>query len=266
MRPAALASARMAAFKDHFSRVACAYRTFRPRYPPELFSWLARTVARREIALDCGCGNGQASVALAGHFAAVIAVDPGREQIQNAVPHPRVTYRVAPAEETGCSPRSVDLVTAAQALHWFDLERFYREVRRVARDGAVVAAFTYGLLTVDERVDGIIAALYHETLRGHWPAERAHVDAGYRTLPFPFPEIAAPRFAISEEWSLEQLMGYLATWSGVNAYRVSTGGDPLVEVGVALRDEWGPAERRRVSWPLALRAGRIGPTAHGGQG
>ncbi len=266
MKGAPLASRSMAAFKDHFSSVACAYRTFRPGYPPELFSWLAGAVARRETALDCGCGNGQASVALAGHFAAVFAVDPGREQIRNAIPHPRVTYRVAPAEETGCSPRSVDLVTAAQALHWFDLERFYREVRRVARDGAVVAAFTYGLLTVDEQVDRVIAALYHGILRGHWPAERAHVDAGYRTLPFPFPEIPAPRFAISEDWSLDQLMGYLATWSGVNAYRKSTGEDPLVEVAVALRDAWGPDDRRRVSWPLALRAGRIGPTAHGRQG
>jgi ubiquinone/menaquinone biosynthesis C-methylase UbiE len=123
----------MASFKDHFSSVAGAYRTFRPGYPPELFGWLASTVARRDVALDCGCGNGQASVELARHFGAVLAVDPGREQIRNAIPHARVEYRVSPAEETGIADRSVDLVTAAQALHWFDLDRFYPEVRRVAR-------------------------------------------------------------------------------------------------------------------------------------
>jgi SAM-dependent methyltransferase len=255
----------MARFKDHFSGVAGAYRAFRPGYPPELFAWLANTVARRDAALDCGCGNGQASVELARLFGAVFAVDPGREQIRNAIPHERVDYRVAAAEETGIADRSVDLVTAAQALHWFDLDRFYPEVRRVAREGAVVAAFTYGLLTVDERVDQAVGALYAGILDGYWPPERAHVDAGYRTLPFPFTEIAAPSFAISEEWSFEQLMGYLGTWSGVSEYCRRHGEDPLAEIGPALRGAWGSEGRRRVSWPLALRVGRIARASEEGQ-
>ncbi len=252
----------MAAFKDHFSGVAGAYRAFRPGYPPELFAWLAGIVSRRDAALDCGCGNGQASLQLADHFAAVFAVDPGREQIEHARSHPRVAYRVAPAEETGIPDRSVDLVIAAQALHWFDLDRFYPEVRRVARDEAVFAAFTYGLLTIDEPVDRIIGELYGGILGGYWPPERAHVDAGYRTLPFPFPEVPSPDFAISEEWTFEQLAGYLATWSGVSQYRKRTGEDPLRKVEPALREAWGRTEgRRRVSWPLALRAGRVATTA-----
>jgi SAM-dependent methyltransferase len=251
----------MTTFKDHFSGVAGAYRAFRPGYPPELFAWLASAVSRRDAALDCGCGNGQASVALAEHFAAVFAVDPGREQIEHARAHPRVSYRVAPAEDTGIPDRSVDLVVAAQALHWFDLDRFYPEVRRVTRAGAVFAAFTYGLLTVDERVDRVVGALYSEILDGYWPPERAHVDAGYRTLPFPFAEVAAPGFAISEEWTFEQLAGYLATWSGVSQYRRRTGRDPLHEIEPALLEAWGPAEgRRRLTWPVALRAGRVDST------
>jgi SAM-dependent methyltransferase len=250
----------MATFKDHFSGVAGAYRAFRPGYPPALFDWLASTVARREVALDCGCGSGQASVELARHFAAVVAVDPGSEQIRHAIPHARVEYRVAPAEETGVAGRSVDLVTVAQALHWFDLDRFYPEVRRVACDGAVIAAFTYGLLVMDERVDQVIGALCHGILNGYWPPERAHVDSGYQTLPFPFTEIAAPSFAISAEWSFQQLMGYLATWSGVKGYRERCGKDPLAEIRPALLEAWGSEEqRRRVSWPLSLRVGRIAP-------
>ncbi len=247
-------------FRDHFSGVAGAYRAFRPGYPPELFAWLASIVPAHGAALDCGCGNGQASVALAEHFSAVFAVDPGAEQIRHAAPHPRVEYRVAPAEATGLPQGSVDLVVAAQALHWFDLDRFYPEVRRVARAGAALAAFTYGLLTVDERVDAVIARLYRGILRDDWPPERAHVDAGYRTLPFPFAELAAPRFGISEEWTLDRLVGYIGTWSGVNAHRERTGRDPLEEIGPALRGAWGPpAEPRRVSWPLALRVGGIDP-------
>ena len=181
----------------------------------------------------------------------MFAVDPGAEQIRHATPHPRVDYRVAPAEATGLPPASVDLVVAAQALHWFDLDRFYPEVRRVARAGGALAAFTYGLLTVDERVDAVIARLYRGILQDDWPPERAH-------LPFPFPELAAPSFAIAEEWPLERLVGYLGTWSGVNAHRERTGRDPLAEIGPALREAWGPPEEpRRLTWPLALRVGRV---------
>jgi len=247
----------MSGFKDHFSGVAGAYRAFRPGYPPELFAWLAGRCPRRDLALDCGCGNGQASLALAEHFAAVLAIDPGAEQVRHATAHPRVTYRVAPAEATGAAGGSVDLVVAAQALHWFDLDRFWPEVRRVARPGAVVAAFTYGLLTVDAPVDAVVGRLYVETLRGFWPPERAHVDDGYRSLPFPFEPIAPPPFAISERWGVDRLLGYLATWSGVTSRDKATGGDVLAEVAPALRRAWGGEAEKVITWPLALRVGMV---------
>jgi len=247
----------MAGFKDHFSGVAGAYRAFRPGYPPELLAWLAGLCPRRELALDCGCGSGQASVALAEHFAAVLAVDPGAEQVRHATAHPRVTYRVAPAEATGAASGSVDLVVAAQALHWFDLDRFWPEVRRVARPGAVMAALTYGLTTVDQPVDRVVGRLYAETLRGHWPPERAHVDAGYRTLSFPFEPIEPPAFALTERWGVERLLGYLATWSGVTSRDQVTGGDVLAEVEPDLREAWGGEAEKVITWPLALRVGRV---------
>ncbi len=245
-------------FKDHFSGVAGAYRGFRPRSPPALFRWLAEVAPRTEVALDVGCGSGQAAVGLAEHFQRVHAIDPSAEQIRNAIPHPRVAYSVAPAEETGLPPRSVDLAIAAQALHWFDLDRFYPELRRVARDGAVFAAVTYGLTRVDEEVDRVVDRLYHETLEGYWPPERRHVDAGYRTLPFPFPELEAPALAIEERWPLDRFVGYLATWSGVTEYRRRTGVDPLAALEPELRRAWGtPEAPLQISWPLAVRAGRI---------
>ncbi len=247
----------MAGFQDHFSGVAGAYRAFRPGYPPALFDWLAGRCPRRGLALDCGCGNGQASVALAGRFERVLAVDPGAGQIAQATAHPRVEYRVAPAEATGAADGSVDLVVAAQALHWFDLERFWPEVRRVARPGGAVAAFTYGLLTVDPEVDGVIGHLYFDLLRGHWPPERAHVDAGYRTLSFPFEALAAPDFFIPELWGVGWLLGYLATWSGVTARDKATGGDVVAEVAADLRAAWGAEAEKEVRWPLAVRAGRV---------
>ncbi|WP_306533747.1 class I SAM-dependent methyltransferase [Geobacter sp.] len=245
-------------FKDYFSEKSDAYRSYRPGYPPELFAWLAGLPAQRDAALDCGCGTGQASVALAEHFARVYAVDPSAGQVGSAMPHERVEYRVAPAEETGLPDTSVDLVIAAQALHWFDFDRFYPEVRRVAREGAVFAAFTYGLLAINGEIDGIIGRFYRDVIGPYWPPERAHVDSGYQTLPFPFPDIEPPTFAMTAHWELEHLMGYFETWSAVKEYRRLKGDDPLELVAGELAAAWGdPVLVRRVSWPLVLRVGRV---------
>lgn len=246
-------------FKDHFSAVAAGYQAFRPGYPPALFEWLAGVTPSRERAVDLGCGSGQASVALAARFDEVIGIDPSAEQIARAEPHPRVRYRVAPAEATGLPDACADLVIAAQALHWFDPERLHPELSRIARPGAVFAAFTYDLCRVSSPVDEVVDRLYRGVLGPYWPPERAHVDVGYRTLPFPWPEITAPSLAIEESWTLDRFLGYLGTWSAVSVYRTKTGGDPLALVMSGLRATWGPpGERRRVTWNLTIRAGRIG--------
>lgn len=245
-------------FKDHFSQVSDAYRAFRPAYPGALFSWLAEVAPRRDVALDCGCGTGQAAVALAPHFARVYGVDPSANQIEKAIPHEKVIYRVAPAEATGLPDASQDLIIAAQALHWFDLDRFYPEVRRLARPEAVFAAFTYDLMSIDEEIDAITHHLYYEILGRYWPPERRHVESGYRTLPFPFAELTPPKLAMTAEWQLDHFLGYLSTWSAVKEYRNQTGENPLEETGAQLRAVWGASERVKcVSWPLSVRAGRV---------
>ncbi|KIE43178.1 class I SAM-dependent methyltransferase [Geobacter anodireducens] len=246
-------------FKDYFSDTSDAYRTYRPDYPDGLFEWLAGLPPRRDAALDCGCGTGQASVALARYFPRVHAVDPSADQIANAISHEGVVYRVAPAEQTGLPGASVDLVVAAQALHWFDFDRFYLEVRRVGRPGSVFAAFSYGLLSIDADLDRIIGRFYHEVIGPYWPPERTHVDNGYRAIPFPFPEITAPPFAMEARWELEHLIGYLETWSAVREYRRRRGVDPLAALARKVRNAWGaPEVTRTIAWPLVLRVGRIG--------
>lgn len=245
-------------FKDHFSQLADAYRAFRPDYPEEMFRWLAQAAPRRDSALDCGCGTGQATVALARYFQAVYGVDPSAEQIGRAVGHERVRYLVAPAEATGLPEGSQDLVIAAQALHWFDLERFYGEVRRVARPGGVFAAITYGLFTLAPELDRVLLRLYRDILGDYWPPERRHVDAGYTTLPFPFAEIQPPEFAMTAAWRFDHLLGYLSTWSAVKEYRARTGDDAVLAVTDELRAAWGdPEETKPVAWPLSIRAGYI---------
>ena len=244
-------------FKDHFSVAAGEYDRFRPRYPAELIDFLAAAAPAREFAWDCATGTGQAAVALATRFSHVRATDASGAQIAHAVRHPKVKYAVAPAENCGLEDHCADLVTVAQALHWLDLEAFYAEVRRVARPGAVVAAWTYSLADADPAVDPLVAAFY-EAMAPWWPPERVHVEDGYRSLYFPFEPIAAPEFEIREAWPLQRLLGYFSTWSGVNRCRRETGEDPIAALGRQLAAVWGdPATPRPVRWPLHLRVGRV---------
>lgn len=241
-----------------FSSVAREYANFRPGYPLGLFTWLASQVPRHETVWDCGCGSGQASVALAAHFGAVIATDANAQQIAAATPHPRVSYRVAPAEASGLDPASADLITVAQALHWFDVAAFYREARRVARPGALLAAWTY---TIPEPAEPQVRAAFDDFYRTvvgpYWPPERRHVESRYTTLDFPAPRVAVPDFQLSVQWPLAQLLGYFSSWSATARYRAATGGDPVAILEQVLAPLWGPPARRMtVHFPLTMLATR----------
>jgi SAM-dependent methyltransferase len=242
-------------FKDHFSAQAAEYAKFRPRYPEELFRYLATATPSNELAWDCATGNGQAAVALAETFERVIATDASEKQIANAERYPRVEYRIAPAEESGLDASSVDLVTVAQALHWFDLERFYAEVRRVLKPQGVIAAWAYKLATVSPKIDTVVNHYYSDVVGAYWPTERGLVEK-FEELPFPFPEIAAPPFEMVAEWSVEHLVGYLRTWSATQRFMAERKRDPLEVVEEELRSEWGDSARR-VVWPLTVRVGRL---------
>lgn len=247
------------AFPDHFSRVATDYSTFRPHYPASLFEALAAVVPNRDCVWDCAAGTGQASVPLAERFVQVVATDASALQLARATPHPRVHYAAATASSVPLRAGSVSLVTVAQALHWFDVDAFYREVRRVLVPGGVLAVWSYGLVRVEGNaaVERLIDEFSERTLGAWWPAERQHVHAGYATLAFPFSRIALPAFDMAATWHLEHLLGYLGTWSSVSAKRRAEGTDPLEEFGRALRAAWGDAPTLVLRWPLTLLAGRV---------
>jgi SAM-dependent methyltransferase len=246
-------------FTDHFAPVAAAYAGFRPTYPAALFAWLAKIAPGRALAWDCATGSGQAACDLAAHFERVVATDASAAQIAAAVSHPRVEYRIAPAEASGLPEASVDLITVAQALHWFDLDRFYLEARRVLKPGGVLAAWTYGVPTVaGEAVNAQVRRFYWETVGPYWPPERRQVESGYRTLPFPFAEREVPEFRMEAFWSLPELLGYFRSWSATARYLAHRGHDPVAALEPELAPLWGtPGARRRIVWPLATRVGQI---------
>jgi len=183
----------LSAFKDHFSSASDRYAAFRPDYPAALYAWLAGLSTARDTAWDCATGSGQAALGLAPHFRRVVASDASAEQIRHAGPHPGIEYRVAPAEASGLADRSVDLVTVAQAAHWFDLPRFYAEVARVLKPGGVLALWGYGRMVLPGDMDAPFRRFYGETVGPYWPPERALIDDAYRSLDFPFAEIQPRR-------------------------------------------------------------------------
>jgi SAM-dependent methyltransferase len=244
-------------FKDHFSSASDRYAAFRPDYPAALYAWLAGLCREHETVWDCATGSGQAAMGLAAHFRRVLATDASAEQIRHAAPHPQVAYRVAPAEASGLAEGSVDLVSVAQAAHWFDLPRFYAEATRALKPGGVLALWGYGRMELPGELDAPFLRFYAETVGPYWPPERALIDDRYRNLDFPFAEIAAPEFSIDVEWSLDRLLDYVSTWSAVRRYQADRGGDPLTALRAQLVAAWGdPAAPRRLQWPLFLRAGR----------
>ncbi len=249
----------MAGFSDHFSAVAAHYADFRPSYPAALFAWLAAQCAGRTLAWDCGAGSGQASVALATHFARVHATDASADQIAHAERHPAVDYAISPAGHSGLADASADLVTVAQALHWFDLPAFYAEVQRVLKPGGVIAAWSYGVHTTEgDDVNALVRHFYESVVGPYWPPERRHVENGYRELPFPFARLVAPALTMQVQWPLARLLGYLGSWSATARLRQLQGSDPLPALERQLLPLWGnPAQARTVSWPLSLLVGRL---------
>ena len=245
-------------FKDHFSGVAGRYANFRPHYPAALFDHLAAIVPRTSTVWDCAAGSGQATLDLAARFAKVIATDASHEQIASATPHPRIEYRVAPAEQSELPDGSVSLVTVAQALHWFDLERFYAEARRVLKPEGVIAVWAYGINQVEgETVNQLVQDFYANTVGPYWPPERKLVEDGYRSISFPFTTIAPPVFRMEAQWTMEQLLGYFSTWSATNRFIKARGFNPLEPLAVELSRAWGNVNLpREITWPLALRVGR----------
>jgi ubiquinone/menaquinone biosynthesis C-methylase UbiE len=246
------------AFHDHFSGVANRYADFRPHYPAALFDYLATLVPQSATVWDCAAGNGQASHDLAARFAKVIATDASKEQIASAPLNPRVEFRVALAEQSGLADHSVELITVAQALHWFDFEKFFAEAKRVLQPNGALAAWAYGINEVEgDAVNQLVQDFYANVVGPYWPPSRKLIEEGYCTIPFPFTEFTPPEFRMEVRWTLEQLLGYFSTWSATNRFIKATGCNPLEPLSAKLSRVWGKANLpRAVVWPLSLRVGR----------
>lgn len=241
-------------FKDYFSAQADRYAAYRPTYPAALFSFIATHAPARQLAWDCATGSGQAALGLAQCFDRVVATDASAAQIDNAQRHPGIEYRVEDAHAVSLADAEMDAIVVAQALHWFDLPRFFAETDRVLKPGGILAVASYCRLEISPTIDAIIQDFYDNVIGPFWPPERALVEEEYRSVSLPFPELATPDFDMRTQWSLQQLLGYFGSWSAVQRYKEHHGRNPLEAITIELSKEWGPiSDVKTVNWPLSVR-------------
>lgn len=244
--------------KDNFSAQACLYARFRPAYPPELIAHIASLAPSHASAWDCGTGNGQVAIQLAEHFEQVYATDISEKQLGQAPQYPRIRYALEPAEQCSAPDRAFDLIVVAQAIHWFNFDLFYAQVRRVLKPGGILAVVGYSLFRTNApAVDDIIHQRFYREITGpYWDPERRYLDEGYRTIPFPFDEIQMPEYSMRYRWTLPDVLGYLNTWSAVQHYIRANGHNPVKLIETELRQAWGGVGEREIVCPLLLRVGR----------
>jgi ubiquinone/menaquinone biosynthesis C-methylase UbiE len=242
--------------KDNFSTLSDIYVKYRPTYPQELFDFILNYVKNKQAAWDCGTGNGQAAKELARYFEKVFATDISQKQIDKAYQASNIFYSVQPAEQTNFPDDTFDLITISQALHWFQFDKFYAEVKRVAKPGAWIAAWTYTLPGISPAIDELINHHHYNRLGKYWDNERKYVDDNYTTLSFPFSEIQTPVFTIQLEWTLKELEGYLNSWSGLQKFIAANQFNPVDELIKQIQPYW-EKEKMKIVFPVYLRMGQI---------
>ncbi|WP_242928918.1 class I SAM-dependent methyltransferase [Pontibacter vulgaris] len=243
--------------KDNFSVQATQYARFRPHYPDALYEYLFSLPLQFNTAWDCGTGNGQVAVKLAEKYKQVYATDISEAQLQQASKKDNITYLLSRAENTPLPDTSIDLITVATALHWFDIDAFFEEVKRVARPGAYIAAWSYSLVRISPEIDPVILNFYSNTLGPYWDPERRLMDEEYKSISFPFEEIQAPPFRITVNWSLSDFLGYLSSWSSMQHYIRKEHTTPLDPLKQELLQYWQDDEVKELTFPLFMRLGKV---------
>jgi ubiquinone/menaquinone biosynthesis C-methylase UbiE len=240
-------------FKDHFSFDSEGYKKYRPKYPKNLFSYLSSISPSNDLAWDCATGTGQTAKGLAEHFNKVAATDPSVSQLKNADRISNIFYVASTAEQSVLKNESVDIITVSQAMHWFDIPCFFKEAERVLKQEGILAVWIYNLLRISPMIDEVISDFYQNKLDRFWPEERDLVENNYESINFPFEKVHSPDFIMNAEWNLNELVGYIATWSAINKYNSVNSDSPVESINNNLMPLWGdPSTKRNIRWPLKL--------------
>lgn len=242
--------------KDNFSEVAADYSKYRPSYPKELIRFIVDQCKSKQTAWDCGTGNGQVAMELAPYFNKIIATDLSKQQLDQAYKLKNIEYRLESAEQCSIADKSLDLITVAQAIHWFDFDVFYSQVNRVLKSNGILAVWAYNNPVLGGKLNDTFMEIYEDTLGAYWDPERQYITDGYANIPFPFDEIYCPPFSIEYQWTREHFTGYISTWSALKHYRAKNTVDLLPWIDEKLKADWPDQTVKPVYFPCHLRIGK----------
>lgn len=243
--------------KDNFSSQAAQYALYRPDYPEALYRYILGLCKERKNAWDCGTGNGQVATKLSEYFDKVYATDISEKQLLNAIKKDNIHYSLQAAEQTDFSDHFFDLIIVAQAIHWFDFNLFYKEVKRSLKHTGLFIVVGYGLIKVSSEIDEKVKVFYQDILGPYWDAERRYIDEEYKTIPFPFEELSSPQLETSLEWNFDHFIGYLNTWSALQHFIKEKGFSPIDDFAESIQSLWKKNEIKKVTFLILLRAGKV---------
>ena len=244
--------------QSYFDFSSDVYSKGRPTYPPELYLWLSNQVKNQQCVWDCACGTGQVSIDLAAYFEQVEATDISESQIAEAIPHRKVNYKVSPSEVCEYPDQHFDAICVGQALHWFDLEKFWPEVKRTLKPGGIFACWGYSWLSVCPEIDDIINSQIMSKLKPHWPAQNRTLWNQYDDVTFPLEMLDVPEFELTFKWNAYRLFDYMQTWSAIRALEHEDATQVLADAWDAIIKVWQePLEKREVTIPFFVKAGRV---------
>jgi ubiquinone/menaquinone biosynthesis C-methylase UbiE len=243
--------------KDHFSGQAELYSLYRPNYPAELYQFINQSLHSKELAWDVATGNGQIASELSEIFKQVYASDISEKQLEHAIKKDNITYKVEAAEHCSLASKSCDLIIVGQAIHWFDFTAFYEEVKRVLKPGGLIVLVGYGFHTIDSECDPIINHFYRNILDGYWEPERRYIDEAYENVPFPFGEIEKPIVKLELEYTYDQYIGYLNTWSATQKFIRNHRANPIDLIKSKLEVIWPHETKKKVHFPVLMKAGKF---------
>lgn len=127
----------------------------------------------------------------------------------------------------------------------------------MAAPDAYLSVWCYSLLRIEKNIDALIKEYHFNTLAAYWDEARKYVDNGYAGISFPFEKIATPGFEIVQYWTLEDLQGYLETWSAFQKYVSVNSSNPVLPLIDAIHPFWKTGEAKKIIFPIHLLLGAI---------
>jgi SAM-dependent methyltransferase len=257
---------------DNFSCQSDKYASIRPSYPNELFECLANNT-ENNLALDIGTGNGQCAYGLSKYYKNVIGIDISQKQLDSAYKRKNIEYYCVPAEFNEYhmklfNGKQFDLITCAQSLHFFDLNIFYNNIKQILKPntGLFVAWSYIHPTTESKEITDIISKCYYLKLKDYWESFRVLVNEEYKTIKNDLTVdksicIEGKAGNIEKNWSIDELIAFMNTWTAVQVAIKQTNSNPLDTSYDKLKEIWNDGSIKKFTFKLNFINGRnIGRT------